>query len=87
MQNKLAWVPAAALGAVTFVGAIWVAARVEVVSDTACGRLLRPNNLHSPVCADFYRRHWVAAGLLLFCSALLALAALWLRHRASPDPN
>lgn len=87
MRNRWAWVPAAVLSAVALGGALWVATRVEIVADTLCGRLLKPNNLHSSVCAEFYRRHSAMAAALVIFAAILAVAALRLHRHADQPQN
>ncbi len=87
MRLKRAWAPLAVLSAIALSAAVWTATRVEVVSDTVCGRLLKPNNLHRPICADFYRRHWAMAGAIVIIAAILAIAAFLLHRRADLTSN
>ncbi len=87
MRLKQAWAPIAVTSAIALSAAAWTATRVEVVSDTVCGRLLKPNNLHSPVCADFYRRQWAMAGALVIFAAILAVAAFRLHRQVDPTSN
>ena len=75
----------ALLASVSLGAAIWVGAQKAVVSDSVCGSLLRPSNLHSSVCDDFYRRHVVLAVVFLVIALALGIAAVLMHREADGE--
>lgn len=87
MDRRSSWIGSALLSVACLAGAAWVAGHTRIVSDTRCGPVVRPNNLHAEVCGAFYRRNITVSVVLVLAAVAWAVAAVvWRRRFDSAEP-